>query len=68
MTTKTYSFSSVSCYQNNNGKESFYNAKRENDNGRIKFEETKSKNGITTTRYYDNKLKIDGKAEKLLRK
>ena len=68
MTTSFYSFSSSSCYTNNNGKESFKSLKQENNNGRIKTEATIEKDGIRTTTYYDNKNQIQNNEKKRLSK
>lgn len=60
MTTKVYSYSSSSSYSNLNGKESFESIETENNNGRIKSKKTIMKDGITTTKYFDNKMKVSG--------
>ena len=68
MTTSFYSFSSSSCYTNNNGKESFKSFKQENNNGRIKTETTVENDGIRTTKYYDNSNQIQNTGKKKLSK
>ena len=66
MTTKVYSYSSSSSYSNLNGKESFESFETENNNGKVKSKHTISKDGITTTKYFDNTLKAGkNKAKKL---
>lgn len=55
MKTKVYSYSSSSSYSNLNGKESFESFETENDNGKIKSKHTVTKDGITTTKYFNNK-------------
>ena len=59
---KFYSYSSS--YSNVNGKESFKSIETIDDNGKIKTKETKTKNGITTTKYYDNTMKLDKQCHK----
>lgn len=51
MKTKVYSYSSSSSYSNLNGKENFERIEVENDNGKVRSKYTKTKDGITTTKY-----------------
>ena len=68
MTTEIHSQYFSSSYSNLNGKESFESFEAENDNGKIKSKHTVSKDGITTTKYYDNTLKDNKKETKKLGK
>ena len=63
MTTKVYEYSCSSSYSNLNGKESFEGFETENNNGKIKAKHTKTENGITTTKYFDNTRQISGKCK-----
>ncbi len=69
MKTKVYSYSSSSYYSNLDGKESFESFETENDNGKIKSKQTIKKDGVTTTKYFNNTLKNNKKKKqnKILR-
>ena len=60
MTTKVYShsYSSSSVYSNLNGKENFESFETENDNGKVRSKYTVSKDGVTTTKYYNDNLNL----------
>lgn len=72
MTTKVYShsYSSSSVYSNLNGKENFESFETENDNGKVRSKYTVSKDGVTTTKYYNDNLNLKGekKTKKLGKK
>ena len=55
MTTKVYSYCSSSSYSNINGEEKFESFEAENNNGKKSFKQSKTENGITTTKYYGDK-------------
>ena len=69
MTTKVYSYCSSSSYSNINGEEKFESFEAENNNGKKSFKQSKTENGITTTKYYGDKFlkQASSKKKKLLK-